>query len=81
MAMADKSSVKENKVFAMTLTQLCKSGRNHPKAWNCGRGEVHSPISGDVSRNQLSFLKYCLHSQVALLTWVGRLYCAESIGA
>jgi hypothetical protein len=38
--MAEKSSENENKVFAMTLTQPCKSGRNHPKAWKCGRGEV-----------------------------------------
>jgi hypothetical protein len=36
-------------------TKSWKSGPNHGKVHECGRGEVHSPISGDVSHNQLSF--------------------------
>jgi hypothetical protein len=31
--------------------------RGQPFFHECGRGEVHSPISGDVSHNQFSFLK------------------------
>ena len=51
-----KSSENENKVIAVTLKRPCKSGRNHGKVHENGRGEVHSPSSGDVSHNQISFL-------------------------
>jgi hypothetical protein len=38
--MAEKSSENENKVYAMTVTETCKSDPNHGKAWKSGRGEV-----------------------------------------
>jgi hypothetical protein len=77
--MADKSSENENKVYAMTLRYHAKAAEIIRKHGKSGRGEVHSPTSGDVSHNQIPFLKYCLHSQVAFLTLAGKLYCAESI--
>ena len=63
----------------MNVTESMKLLRSLQEVHESGRGEVHSPTSGDVSHNQISFLKYCLHSQVAFLTLAGKLYSAESI--
>jgi hypothetical protein len=49
MAMAEKSSVNENKVFVMNVTESRKLLRSRRKVHESGRGEVHSAISGDVS--------------------------------
>jgi hypothetical protein len=41
-----KSSENENKVIAVTLKRPCKSGRNHGKVHENGRGEVLAAVRG-----------------------------------
>jgi len=61
IAQTRKSSVNENKVYAMTLTKLrlqkAKSGRTHLKAWQCGRGEV--------STSSVAISPICFSSQLS----------------
>jgi hypothetical protein len=59
--MEAKFSVKENKgdtMFKMLPKQEVLP--NQEISWKSGRGEVHSPISGDVSHNHFSFLALSL---------------------
>jgi hypothetical protein len=80
--MEENSSENENKVFTLTVTRPCKSGRNHPKAWKSGRGAVAS-VKGAMSTTSnslfcLQFLKK--HSNLATIRKVDFCLTNESRG-